>query len=84
MYLLFLATVRQIRSQCQELADEAYKVEVAKRQAEEGGASQEAASITGNADIELKQDNEEATFKVKVDSTNLTHASADPLPIYLL
>ena len=73
VYPLFLATMRKIQGEARIIADKAHKVELAKRQAE--GEGQEVPPP--DVDIELIEDDEEATFEVKVDSSKGNRTSSE-------
>ena len=64
-YPLFLATMRKIQGEARIIADEAHKIELAKRKAE--GESQ--GKPSHDVDIELVENEEEAIFEVNVNSS---------------
>ena len=59
-YPKFLTVMRKIQGEAQVIADTAHQIELTKRKAEEGGRE--------DADIELMEDEVEATFEVQVGS----------------
>ena len=75
-YPLFLATMRKIQGEARMIADEAHKIELAKRKVE--GESQEKPSH--DVDIELVENDEEATFEVNVNSSKGSRISSELKP----